>query len=67
MKAQQLAQPRKRQRIVDDSPEAVEARMRAFADRTRGWGVAEAKTKLPGGLVVLAGPTRRNPRFRSGK
>lgn len=66
MKALQRGSLRKRQCQVDDSPETVEARMRAFADRTRGWGVTEAATKLPDGLAVLAGPTRRNPRFRYG-
>jgi hypothetical protein len=64
MKTNQLAVRRDRRARIDDSPEAVEARMGAFVQRTRGWGARAINAKLPEKVVVLAGPTRANPRLK---
>ena len=63
--ANQTSTPRSNRRRTDDSPEAIEARMRGFVDRTRGWGSKEVRTKLPDDLIVLAGPTRPNPPLKT--
>jgi hypothetical protein len=52
---------------IDDSPEAIEARMDAFINRTRGWGSRAMESTLPNNIVVLAGPTRQNPRLKTAK
>ncbi|SKC81653.1 hypothetical protein SAMN05445504_3153 [Burkholderia sp. CF099] len=62
MKTTQRFSNARKRHDVDDSLEAVEARMRAFIERTRGWGITAGNTKLPDDIVVLAGPTRANPR-----
>lgn len=64
MKPTNLAIRRNRRSHIDDSPEAIEARMTAFVERTRGWASRAMKSKLPDTAVVLAGPTRKNPRFK---
>lgn len=46
-------------RVVDDSPQAIQERLDRFVERTRGWGVQAAHTRLPDGIVILAGPTRK--------
>ncbi|QCP54538.1 hypothetical protein FAZ95_37295 [Trinickia violacea] len=66
MKAIQRAVRRPDRRRIDDSPEAVEARINAFIDRTCGWGSQAIKSELPDHIVVLAGPTKANPRFIGG-
>lgn len=54
---------RRRKRLaVDDSPEAVAARLRAASAQIRKWANDAIKVKAPpeGEYVVFAGPTRAN-------
>ncbi|WP_233874434.1 hypothetical protein [Paraburkholderia adhaesiva] len=64
MKATDRVNRRSRHSSIDDSPEAIDARMDAFVQRTRGWGSRAIKSTLPDNIVVLAGPTRKNQHFK---
>jgi hypothetical protein len=46
-------------RVVDDSPQAIQARLDTFVERTRGWGLRATHAPLPEDIVVLAGPARK--------
>ena len=60
---------RRRKRLaIDDSPEAVAARLRAASTQISKWASSALKVKAPteAAVVVLAGPTRANPRWKAG-
>ncbi|MBR8283631.1 hypothetical protein LGN07_21275 [Burkholderia cepacia] len=61
---------RRRKRLaIDDSPEAVAARLRAVSTQITKWANGALKVKAPSeaAYVVLAGPTRANPKWKEGK
>lgn len=61
---------RRRKRLaIDDSPEAVAARLRAASTQISTWTNGALKVKAPSeaSFVVLAGPTRANPQWAGRK